>query len=132
MTNEELLAELKRRQSTGTMPASQPAAMMPPPAQPAPMMQPPPQPAPVMQSPMQWAPQQPVLPQPAGFSVPITLRLQGEEATCYVHFSADAAQNPQALVEALVQAGWPVKTWAPKRDAGYDNRGGSNRGRWPR
>lgn len=126
-TNTELLAELDKRRAelmaAGAIPSPMqaPAMQMPPTAGP-PMMAP----GPVM-SPGGGGVR------PMGLLVSITIPTPNGEVPCYLQLGPEAAANPQAAIQQLMQAGWPVKCWQPRQQQnGWGGGGGGYQGgrRW--
>lgn len=123
MTNEELLAELDRRRNELVAGGTAPAPMQPayPFAQ-APMQAPMMAPGPVL-SPGGGGVR------PVGLLVSITVPTPNGEVPCYLQFGPEAAANPQGAIQQLMQAGWPVKCWAPRQNGGGWGQGGGYQGR---
>lgn len=99
------------------------------------------QPAPVYQQPVQYVqaaapqfampPAQPqaaawgqpqALPMPQAWSVPVTLTIDGEEVTIYIHFDPSTLGNADAVIRALLAQGYAVKHY-PKKQQTIWNKG---------
>lgn len=66
------------------------------------------------------------LPEPQGWAVPIEVPIRGRDGdskvTVYLSFAAETFDRSEEIIEGLIEEGYPVKAWAPRRDNG--DRGG--------
>ena len=62
------------------------------------------------------------LPMPQAWSVPVTLTIDGEEVTIYIHFDPSTLGNADAVIRALLAQGYAVKHY-PKKQSTLWNRG---------
>lgn len=72
------------------------------------------------------------LPQPAGWSVPIEVPVQGPQgyskATLYLAFTAESWTMAPQIVEALIMQGFQVRLFTPNRDGGGGGGGWNGQG----
>lgn len=71
---------------------------------------------------------------PVGLLVSITVPTGNGEVPCYLQFGPEGAANPQAVIQALMQGGWPVKCYPPRQQNGWQGGGygGGGRRGWGR
>lgn len=77
------------------------------------------------------------MPKLIGVLVPVTLATPMGEVTVQLHFGEAEAQNVPQLLSQLMQAGYPIKAYAPKQQFGggggqFNGGGGGYGGYRPR
>lgn len=87
------------------------------PQPPAPGAWPPPQPS--FAPPANFAP--PV--QPCGLLVPVTIQTSAGEVSTYIQLPQTAVANPQAAIESLARAGWPIRIYTRRENGGGNGYG---------
>jgi len=69
---------------------------------------------------------------PVGLLVSISIPTPNGDVPCYLQLGPEAAANPQGAIQQLMQAGWPVKCWAPRQQNGGGGWGGGGGRGWGR
>lgn len=85
--------------------------------------------APTTAQPGGWGqPAQSMPPKPVGVAIPIKVDTPQGSVRTYIQYGHEAIESPQALlavINALMQAGYPVDAWVPRQQGGYGGgRGG--------
>lgn len=65
------------------------------------------------------------LPMPQAWSVPVTLTIDGEEVTIYIHFDPSTLGNADAVIRALLAQGYAVKHYPKKQQTMWNKGTGS-------